>query len=110
MLTELIQAVNNPSPLVWCIEHLSAVGWPAIVFIAWKVSGYFKGLTDQANKTVAQVDKMATNCFPTMQASLLKQDDLLHSMDGSLKILADGRTSDDRISSRKSAKRKTIRG
>ena len=54
---------NNPTPLVWVLEHLSAVGWPVIVYFAWKVGGYFRQTSEQISKTVAQIDSMATNHF-----------------------------------------------
>jgi hypothetical protein len=80
---------SDTSPWVWAIEHLSAIGWPVIVIACWQVSKYVDRVTRQATRTVEQVDKMATNCFPTMQASLQTQDALLHSMDVNLKTIAD---------------------
>jgi hypothetical protein len=80
-----MQMVNNLQMIEWVTQHLQLIGWPALCIAAWKVSGYVKTVTDQATKTVGQIDKMATNCFPTMQTSLQNQDGLLHSMDESLK-------------------------
>ena len=57
------------------------------VFI-WKAARYLDRVTAIAVKTVEQIDKMATNCFPTMQASLQNQDTLLHGMATSLKEIA----------------------
>ena len=79
---------SDTSPWVWAIEHLSALGWPVIVYCAWQVSKYIDRAAKQATRTVEQVDKMATNCFPTMQASLQNQDILLHSMDKNLATIA----------------------
>lgn len=84
----LQQLTNNPTPLVWVLEHLSAVGWPAIVYFAWKVGGYFRQTSEQVSKTITQIDTLATNHMPHMEASLRNQDELLHSMDGSLKTIA----------------------
>jgi hypothetical protein len=91
ILVALLQQVltNNPTPLVWAIEHLSAIGWPVIVYFAWKVGGYFRQTSEQISKTVGQINSMATNHFPHMEASLQNQDALLHSMDGSLKTIAE---------------------
>ena len=83
---------NNPTPLVWVLEHLSAVGWPAIVYFAWKVGGYFRQTSEQISKTITQIDTLATNHMPHMEASLRNQDELLHSMDGSLKTIAENST------------------
>jgi hypothetical protein len=80
---------SETTPWVWVIEHLSALGWPVIVYCAWQVSKYVDRVTKQATRTVDQVDKMATNCFPTMQASLQNQDVLLHSMDKNLATIAE---------------------
>lgn len=73
----------------WIYAHLGLVGWPALIAIAWKASSWFSQLTAQATKTVGQIDKMAVNCFPTMQRSLENQDGLMHSMDQSLKLIAE---------------------
>jgi hypothetical protein len=81
-------APNVLPPLQWALEHVSAIGWPVIVYCAWKVAGYFKSTAIQAEKTIGQIDTMATNHFPHMQASLERQDNLLHSMDQSLKSIA----------------------
>ncbi len=89
MIHLLAQIANNPSPFEWAFQHLALVGWPAICYAAWKISKYVERLTRQASLTVGQIDKMATNCFPTMQESLQKQDALLHSVDASLKTIAD---------------------
>jgi hypothetical protein len=88
---------SETTPWVWAIEHLSAIGWPALCYVAWQVSKYFDRVTKQATRTVEQIEKMSTNCFPTMQASLQNQDSLLHSMDANLKTIADnsGRRRED---------------
>jgi hypothetical protein len=86
----LLQQVltSNPTPFVWALEHLSAIGWPVVCLFAWKVSKYFEKASRQIVKTVSQIDSMATNHFPHMEASLSNQDGLLHSMDTSLKTIA----------------------
>jgi hypothetical protein len=53
------------------------------------VSKYFERTTAQASKTITQIDSMATNHFPHMEASLRNQDGLMHSMDASLKTLVE---------------------
>lgn len=65
------------------------IGWPALVFFAWQVGGYFKGLTSQVGKTITQIDQMATNHFPHMEASLTKQDVYLESIDRNIGRMAD---------------------
>ena len=84
-----MEASNFPQLFEWCYSHLGLVGWPALMVFAWKASAWFTTLAEQATKTVGQIDKMATNCFPTMEASLKTQDGLLHSMDASLRTIAD---------------------
>lgn len=80
---------ESNTPWVWAIEHLSAVGWPIVCYAAWKVSQYFERLTAQASKTITQIDTLATNHMPHVEASLALQDGLMHSMDASLKTIAD---------------------
>ena len=80
---------ESTTPWVWVIEHLSAVGWPVIVVLAWKVSKYFERIAAQVSKTISQIDTMSTNHFPHMQTSLQTQDALLHSVDASLKTLVE---------------------
>jgi hypothetical protein len=70
-----MEVSNFPQTFEWAYAHLGLIGWPA--------------LAEQATKTVGQIDKMATNCFPTMEASLKTQDGLLHSMDASLRTIAE---------------------
>jgi hypothetical protein len=80
---------NNLPPFEWAYQHMALVGWPTVCYCAWRLSRYVDRVTRQAVKTVSQIDKMATNCFPTMQRSLENQDGLLHSMDKSLKTIAE---------------------
>jgi hypothetical protein len=79
---------SNSSPLTWAVEHVSAIGWPALCYFAWKVATYFSKASEQMNKTIGQIDKMSLNCFPTMQASLQNQDNMLHSINENLKTIA----------------------
>lgn len=82
----LLQALPS-SPWEWAATHLQLIGWPTLCFLAWKVSGYFQKALHQITKTVEQIDTMSTNHFPHMEASLANQDNLLHSVDASLKTL-----------------------
>jgi hypothetical protein len=79
---------SDTSPWVWAIEHLSALGWPVIVYCAWKIATYFERVSKQASKTIDQINTLAINHAPHMEASLANQDGLLHSMDQSLKTIA----------------------
>jgi hypothetical protein len=79
----------NSSPFEWVAQHLQVIGWPTLCIFAWKVATYFERLSAQASKTIGQIDTLATNHFPHMEASLKNQDDLLHSMDKSLSTIAD---------------------
>ena len=84
-----MEVSNFPQTFEWAYAHLGLIGWPALMVFAWKASAWFTTLAEQATKTVGQIDKMATNCFPTMEASLKTQDGLLHSMDASLRTIAE---------------------
>jgi hypothetical protein len=72
----------------WCYDHMMLVAWPTIIIVVWRASKWITEITAVATKAVTQVDKMATEHFPTMCTSLQKQDELLHSMDTSLKTIA----------------------
>ena len=79
---------NNIGPQAeWLYQHGALIGWPALCYIAWRASKVVTTLTATLTKAVGQVDVMAENHFPHMQASLAKQDGHLESMDGSLKTL-----------------------
>lgn len=90
MIHLLLQAAaNNPGPFEWAYQHMMLVGWPAIVLIAWKASKWLEHFTTQIKQTVGQIDNMATNHFPHMEASLAKQDTLLASIDVNIGRMAD---------------------
>jgi hypothetical protein len=84
-----MQVNNFPELFEWCYQHMGLIGWPALICFAWKASAYFSVARDQIVKTVTQIDTMATNHFPHMAESLKTQDGLLHSMDVSLKTIAE---------------------
>ena len=83
-MTHLAQMVSSGSPFEWVAQHIQLVGWPALCIFAWQVARYFERITTLASKTITQIDTMATNHFPHMEASLQNQDVLLHSVDASL--------------------------
>lgn len=80
---------SNSSPFEWFSNHLHLIGWPTLVYVAWKVGTTFTELKNATIKTVGQIDHMATNHFPHMEASLTKQDALLESMNSNLQRIAD---------------------
>jgi hypothetical protein len=79
---------SNPTPFEWASQHLHLIGWPALVVIAWKAANVFRKFVDRLEKTTTQIDTMATNHFPHMEASLASQDRLMESMDTSLREIA----------------------
>jgi hypothetical protein len=81
--------VNNAELFEYAYQHLMVIGWPAIIYFAWRASKFVTEITAVATKAVSQVDKMASEHFPAMCGSLQKQDGLLHSMDNSLKTIAE---------------------
>lgn len=80
--------IQDLSPFEWMSQHIQLIGWPALVWFAWTVARYFEKVSAQTSKTIGQIDKMSTNCFPTMERSLKNQDRLMHSMDVSLRKIA----------------------
>jgi hypothetical protein len=79
---------NNLPPFEWAYQHVGLISWPAICYALWKVTRYIDGVTATATKTINQIDTLATNHAPHMEESLKTQDGLLHSMDASLKEIA----------------------
>jgi hypothetical protein len=80
---------NAVSVFEWAVQHLPAIGWPTLIVASWKISAYFSKAASQITKTVDQIDSLATNHFPHMQASLQNQDQILKSVDESLKTLVE---------------------
>jgi hypothetical protein len=88
MIHLILALASNPSPFDWASNHIHMVAWPTICYIAWKAGKVWKQFLDTATKTVGQIDSMATNHFPHMEASLATQDKLMAEMTGSLKEIA----------------------
>ena len=86
---KMFQAPNLP-PFEWVSQHLQVIGWPTLCYAVWRVTRFFTLVEHRVLNAEAHIEKMSTNCFPTMQASLQNQDTLLKSMDGSLKKMVDG--------------------
>ena len=87
LLAEIV--VTNQTPFEWISNHMHIVGWPTLVFLAWRVGGYFKDIQTKVIKTVTQIDTMATNHFPHMQDSLQRQDIFLENIDRNIGRMAD---------------------
>jgi hypothetical protein len=79
---------SNLPPYEWVMQHIQVVGWPALCVIAWKAGNVFRKFVDKLETTTGQINTMATNHFPHMEASLGKQDGLLTDMSESLKEIA----------------------
>jgi hypothetical protein len=78
-----------PALFEYVAQHLQVLGWPTLCYGVWKFTRLFTSVQGQATKAATQIDQMATNHFVHMEASLKNQDNLLHSMDGSLKTLVE---------------------
>lgn len=97
MLAELSNiVVTNPSPFEWVSTHIQLIGWPAICYVIWKVRGFLTSVTNRACNVESQVNLAMTNHLPHIQSSLERTEGLLRerenilaSMDTSLKILVD---------------------
>ena len=76
------------SPFEWVSTHIQTVAWPAVFLVIWRVSRWVTQLQSTATKTIGQIDTLATNHFPHMEASLQKQDALLAEMNGHLATIA----------------------
>lgn len=69
---------NNPTPFEWASQHIHLVAWPTIVAIvgkvAWSASKWLTETKTQVDKTISQINTMATNHFPHMEKSLINMD------------------------------------
>ena len=81
---------QNSSPIVWAIEHFSAIGWPTLIYAVWRVTRFFTVVETRVLSAEEHITTLATNHFPHMEESLRTQDGLMKSMDSSLKTLANG--------------------
>lgn len=88
-MLHLLALLAAEAPLDWAAAHIHLITWPILVGLAWKVSSAFTKLSTRATKTVNQIDQMATNHFPHMEASLANQDVLLQNIDKNIGRLAD---------------------
>ena len=75
--------VSN-SPFEWFSQHIQTVAWPAIFLVIWRVSRWVTQIQSAATKTIEQIDTLATNHIPHVEASLANQDKLMASMDAHL--------------------------
>jgi len=84
MFLAMILASN---PVIdWAIAHLH---WPFIVGAAWWLGRKVTEVKDRAIQVEGHVTKMATNCFPTMEKSLIKQESYLANIDTNIGRMAD---------------------
>lgn len=71
MIHLLLQAATaNPSPFEWVSQHIHMLGWGTVVVAAWKIASFFAEAKQRVLKTEHQIESMATNHFPHMEASL----------------------------------------
>jgi len=80
-------ATNSLTPWEWSLQHLHLMGWPTVVFLAWRAGSYFKKLQGDVVKTIDQIDTMATNHAPHMQMYLEEAKISLNSIDKNIGLL-----------------------
>ena len=85
------------SPFEWFSQHIQTVAWPAVFLVIWRVSRWVTQLTAVGTKTIDQINTLATNHMPHVEASLANQDKLMASMDAHLAKIAEnsGRRRED---------------
>jgi hypothetical protein len=94
---------TQPGIFEWVSNHFHMVGWGAIaaffgrlIYFTYRGGGMFLNLKERALAVEANINKMATNCWPSVQHNgelqnekLDKHTELLESMDKSLAVLVD---------------------
>lgn len=88
-MLHLLALVVSQTPWEWVASHIQLVGWPTLCVVAWRVGKAFSDVSNHFTKAVGQIDEMATNHFPHMEASLARQDGYLESIDKNIGRLAD---------------------
>lgn len=65
------------TPIEWIISHLQAVGWPTLIVLAWKISGFltkveqrFERLESFVIEGHAMLSKATTNELPHIQDAI----------------------------------------
>jgi len=69
------------TPFQWALEHIQIIGWPAVVWAVWKFSQFLNGVSNRAAVVESQVNTLATNHFPHMEASLGRLVELAEAQD-----------------------------
>ena len=65
-----VAAPNAVSPFQWASNYIHVIAWPTICYAIWKVATSVTKFADKVDKTVGQIDTLASNHFPHMEASL----------------------------------------
>ena len=77
----------NVKDLIDTIASVGTVVGFITAGILWYISR--RDSQEKAETAIAQINLLATNHFPHMEQSLARQDELMHSIDVSLKTIAD---------------------
>jgi hypothetical protein len=80
---------NGAAVFEYAYQHMNVVTYPVLIGLVWRASAWVNKAAETAHKAVDQINTLAENHFPHMQASLAKQDGHLESIDTSLKTLVD---------------------
>jgi len=73
------------NPFEWVTGHIHLAGWMAIMGFVYKATRFLTKAETRFEVVEGHVHKLATNCAPTIQASLQNQDGILKNVDASLK-------------------------
>jgi hypothetical protein len=65
-----VAAPNAVTPFQWASNYIHVVAWPTICYAIWRVSKAATKFVGKIDNTVEQIDKLSTNHFPHMEASL----------------------------------------
>ena len=74
--------------LTWLSANFHVIGWTGLTIGVWKVSRFITKAESRVLTAEQQLNTLATNHFPHMEASLKNQDGLMHEMNESLKLIA----------------------
>ena len=69
-----MQSIIDPKAVEWMAQHLQAIGWPTIVWIAWRFSRFLTKLEDRFLNNETLLIKINDSDLPEMKKSLASID------------------------------------
>ena len=69
--------MQDSTPFAWAVDHIQLIGWPAVCIAVYKFARFLDQMQHRAAIVEENVNSMASNHFPHMEASLNSIDETL---------------------------------